>query len=164
MNFPSGLRPAQPGDEARLYALFVTAHAENGHGDIDHEAVKSVIARICRGENSIAGIVDGPDRIEAAIALHPEKRWYSTDAPENWYHTDLLIYVHPLHRRSRHAVKLFQFAKWWEAETHMPVVLGLMPKDDLEEKDHLFARFGRRVGSLYLIGGDEMWPQRTGTS
>lgn len=163
-DFPSGLRMAQPGDEDRLYSLFVIAHAENGFGDVDPIVVKAAIHRGCRGDSVVIALVDGPERIEAAIGLHPEKRWYSTDAPENWYNTDLLIYVHPLHRRSRHAMKLFQFAKWWEAETHVPVVLGLMPREGFEEKEHMFERQGRRIGALYLIGGDDSWPVRSGTA
>lgn len=163
-DFPKGLRMARKGDEERLFALFCVAHAENGYGDIDGPHVRAVIERGCVGDRVVIALAEGPERIEAAIGLTPAKRWYSTaDKPENYYSEDLLIYVHPLHRRSRHAVKLFQFAKYWEQETGLPVVLGVMPKDDLEEKEHLFARFGRRIGSLYLIGGEAMWPG-SGTS
>ena len=158
MNFPTGLRVARKGDEDRLYALFCTAHAENGHGDIDPIAVKAAIERGCIGAGIVIALAEGPERIEAAIGLHPEKRWYCTNDPKNYYNTDLLIYVHPLHRRSRHAVKLFQFAQWWEQETGVPVILGLMPRDDFEDKERLFERFGRKVGALYMIGGTDAWP------
>jgi GNAT superfamily N-acetyltransferase len=157
--FPQGLRLARKGDEDRLFALFCVAHAENGYGDIDESHVRAIIARGCCGDGVVIAMADGPERIEAALGLHPEKRWYSTpDKPENYYHTELLLYVHPLHRRSRHAAALFQFAKYWEEYTGLPVVLGLMPKDDLEIKERLFERHGRKVGSLYMIGGEVMWP------
>lgn len=159
-NFPEGLRMAVPGDEGRLFHLFVMAHAENGYGDLDESVVKTAIERGCRGDGIVIGLVDGPERIEAAIGLHPERPWYCTNAESNYHSADLLIFVHPLHRRSRHAVKLFQFAQWWERESKIPVVLGLLPKDDLEEKERLFEKFGRRVGSLYLIGGDLEWPRQ----
>jgi GNAT superfamily N-acetyltransferase len=162
--FPKGLRIARPGDEDRLFALFMIAHAENGYGDVDHDHVKTVIAKACVGDNCIIALAEGPERIEAAIGLHPARRWYSTTNPKNYYSEDLLIYVHPLHRRSRHAVKLLQFAQWWEQETKIPVVLGLMPKDDFEDKERLFERFGRRVGSLFMIGGAAEWPAHIGTS
>ena len=158
MIFPAGLRMAHRGDEDRLYALFCTAHAENGYGDMDPVPVKAAIERGCSGDGIVIALVDGPERVEAAIGLHPEKRWYCSNDPKNYYNTDLLIYVHPLHRRSRHAVKLFQFARWWENESGMPTILGLMPKDDFEGKERLFERYGRRVGALYMIGGAEVWP------
>lgn len=155
--FPTGLRMATVGDEDRIYDLFVTAHAENGYGDMDPIIVRAMIHRGCRGESIVIAIVDGPERIEAVIALHPERRWYSTDARENWYNTDLLIYVHPLHRRSRHAAKLFQFAKWWANESGMPTVLGVVPKDDLAEKEKLFSRYGTRIGGWYSVGEKDIW-------
>jgi hypothetical protein len=164
MKFPDGLRMARKGDEDRIFALFAIAHAENGYGDLDEAKVKEVIARGCVGDRVVIALAEGPERIEAAIGLHPQRQWYTTDAPGNWYHSDLLLYVHPLHRRSRHAARLFQFAQWWESETKMPVVLGLMPKDDLPEKEKLFERFGRRVGALFMIGGDAAWPGQVGTS
>lgn len=162
--FPEGIRPGRAGDEDRLLSLFLMAHAENGYGDVDQDEVKTMIARACRGDNAIVGLVDGPERIEAAIGLHPCKRWYSSNAAANWYNEDLLLYVHPLHRKSRHAVKLFRFAQWWEEKTGLPVFLGLMPKDDFEDKERLFERFGRRVGSFYMIGGDGKWPGQVGTA
>ena len=113
--FPQGLRLARKGDEDRLFALFCVAHAENGYGDIDEPHVRAIIARGCCGDGVVIAMADGPERIEAVLGLHPDKRWYSTpDKPENYYHTELLLYVHPLHRRSRHAAELFQFAKYWE--------------------------------------------------
>lgn len=151
--FPSGLRLAQPGDERRLFDLFVMAHAENGLGDLHVETVQNVIASACKRDGVTVALIDGPERVEAAIGLQPRKiAWYNSDAAGNWHWTDLLFYVHPLHRRSRHAVKLFQFAKWWEQEIKMPVVLELMPRQQLAEKEHLFARFGRRIGSAFLMG------------
>lgn len=157
--FPSGLRFAEPGDERRLYDLFVMAHSENGMGDVDPETVRAVIVKGCAHEDVAIALADGPERIEAAIGLHPVKRWYSTDAVSNWYSEDLLIYVHPLHRRSRHARALLQFAQFWAEKSEMPVVLGLMPKDDFEGKEAFFERFARRVGGIYMIGGEKMWPE-----
>lgn len=164
IDFPADLRMAHPGDEDRLFSLFAMAHAENGFGDLDPIVVKAAIERGCRGDSIAIALVDGPERIEAAIGLHPEKRWYSTNDTTNWYSSDLLIYVHPMHRRSRHAVRLLQFARYWEERTGIPVILGLMPKDDFEGKEKLFERYGRKVGSLFLIGGNGAWPERVGTA
>ena len=156
--FPTGMRMAAVGDEDRIFALFVVAHAENGYGTMDPIIVKAMIHRGCRGESVVIAIIDGPERIEAAIALTPEKRWYAaTDDRANWYNADLLIFVHPLHRRSRHALKLFQFARWWEFESKLPVILGLVAKEDMERKEEFFNRYGKRVGGWYLVGDIDVW-------
>jgi GNAT superfamily N-acetyltransferase len=162
--FPKCIRMAQQGDEDRLFAIFAVAHAENGYGDMDPERVRDAIAKGCVGDGNVIALVDGPERIEAVIALTPERRWYSTDKPSNYYSTEMLIYVHPLHRRTRHAARLFRFAQWWEQETKLPVVLNLMPKEDFPGKERLFARFGRRVGASFMIGGTDSWPSQVGTA
>lgn len=150
--FPEGMRLASPGDERRIFDLFVMAHAENGWGDLDVKIVEDQIAKACAREGVVIALIDGPERMEAAIGMHPCKAaWYNSDAAANWHWADLLIYVHPLHRRSRHAAKLFQFALWWEQEIKMPVILGLLPRGQFEEKEKLFKRYGTRVGSAFLM-------------
>ena len=65
------------------------------------------------------------------------------------------MFVHPLHRRSRHAAKLLQFAGWWGHQQH-PVILGILLKEgDLWRKEKLFGRYGKRLGSTFLFG--EAW-------
>jgi len=153
ISFPKAMRLAAPGDERRIFDLFVTAHAENGWGDLDVQIVQDTIVKATGREGIAIAIIDGPERIEAAIGLHSRKAdWYNSEAASNWVWHDILIYVHPLYRRSRHAMKLFQFAQWWEQQIKMPVVLGLLPRQRFEEKERLFARHGRRIGSAYLIG------------
>ena len=150
--FPSGMRLAAVGDEKRIFDFFVIAHAENGWGDLDTKVVWDVINRACKTDGITIAIIDGPERIEALIGLHPVKAaWYNSDAYPNWHWADLLIYVHPLHRRTRHALKLLQFAKWWEAHVDMPVILGLLPHERFAEKEKLFSRYGKRIGSAFLV-------------
>lgn len=152
-DFPKGMRLATAGDEKRLFDMFVVAHAENGYGDMDVKIVQDMIVKGCRNDGAVFGLIDGPERIEAVLGLWPRKAaWYNSDAAGNWYWTDLLLYVHPLHRRTRHAVKLFQFAKWAERALDAPVVLEVAPRDRLEDKERLFSRFGKRLGGAYLIG------------
>lgn len=150
-DFPKGVRMAQPGDEKRLYDLFVMAHAENGFGDMDPVVVQRAISKGCHREGVAIALIDGPERVEAVIGLMAEKRWYSTDAPENWFWTDMLLYVHPLHRRSKHAAKLFQFVKWWQAKIGMRVVIGVLAREDGERKKRLFGRQGREIGAVFEI-------------
>lgn len=165
IEFPKDVLIAQPKDEKRIYDLCCIAHAENGFGVMDEATVQASIMKATERRGYIMAFIDGPERVEAVLGLHPQLPWYCKDEPANWYWSDLLFFVHPLHRRSRHALKLFQFARWWQQEMGAPVMLGLMPKDDLEEKEQLFSRLAdRRIGSLYLIGGADQWPGPVGTA
>lgn len=155
--FPKGVRLAEPGDEWRLREFFVFAHACDGYGTLSMKLVDEMLHRICHRQNHIAAIIDGPERIEAVIALQPAKTWYSDpDLDASWYWTDILTEVHPMHRRSRHAMKLMQFAVWWQHETQKIVELPLHPRDKLDEKEKLFGRYGKRAGSFWLIGGSDV--------
>jgi hypothetical protein len=150
--FPKGVRLAGLGDERRLYDLFMIAHGENGFGTVDPATVREAIRKCCERDGFATALIDGPERTEAALGLRPTTLWYSKqDDPANWYWIDMLFYVHPLHRRSRHAAKLFQFAKWWEEQTGQPVVLELMPRGDLGRKELLFGRFGHRIGASFAM-------------
>ncbi len=130
------------------------AHAEHGFGDMDPVVVQQAIAKGCNREGVAIALIDGPERVEAVIGLHSFKPWWSTDAAANWYWQELLIYVHPLHRRTRHALKLLQFAHWWGEKIKMPVVLNLMPKEGFARKEKLFERSGKKIGGSYLIGNE----------
>lgn len=151
--FPKDVRIAIPGDERRVFDLCAIAHAENGWGTMDADVVRATISAAVLRKAGIFAIIDGPERVEAVLGLHLVKPWYcAADVPGNWYWTELLFFVHPLHRRSRHAARLLQFAKWWEQEIKEPVALTLLPRDDLQEKEKLFGRHAQRVGSVYLLG------------
>ncbi len=151
--FPKGLRLAVPGDERRLFDLCVFAHAENGWGTMSPDAVMDGIRKATNREGAVFAIIDGPERIEATLGMQLTCPWFC-DANEgkNWYWSELFWYVHPLHRRTRHAVKLFHFAQWWEKEVNSPVLISLMPRDDLERKEQFCSRFGTRIGATFLIG------------
>ena len=146
-----GLRLAREGDAERLMAFCREAHADNGVGSLDEDEVRSVIEQACRRERYVFAIADGPERIEAAIGLKPAKVWYCGD--DGWFWDELLVFVHPEHRRSRHAFRLLQFAQWWSRNTGHRVVLNVGPRTGLAEKTALFGRFGKIVGTSVLITG-----------
>lgn len=155
MNWPKNVRPAIDGDQQRLLDICLIAHAENGWGSFNHEAVKAAIQNAVDQQGSIFAIIEGPERIEAVMGLQLTLPWFCANEPQNWYYSELFWYVHPLHRRSRHAMKLFQFAQWWEENSKRPVLISLMPREGLEAKERLCARFGSRIGSTFLISANK---------
>ena len=144
------MRLAQHSDTDRLFEICKVAYRENGFGGMDDAAVYETIDRGVRREGVVFGLIDGPDRIEAVLGLQPNKLWYGGD--NDWYWSELLFFVHPLHRRSRHAQTLFKFAAWWERHFQAPVVISVFPTERLEAKEDLFARYAKRVGSTWLFG------------
>lgn len=152
IEFPMGVRMAQPGDEPDLWRLFVKGHAENGFGEPDKDHVMGVFAKACRGDGVVIAVTDGPEGIEGAIGFVPEKSWSASNDPKNYYNTNILYYVDSAHRRTKHARALMKFGEWWAQETKLPTFMVLLPKDDFDRKKTFFDRFGPQVGAFYLIG------------
>ena len=103
-----------------------------------------------RGGNppAVIAVIDGPERIEAAVCLDAIQHWYS----DTWFYCDRFVYVHPRHRRSRHVFRLLEFAAWWQEIQQCPVVLSIETLQRMEQKIKLYRRFGRQIGGSFLIG------------
>lgn len=155
-SFPKNVRLAGKNDDKRILDLCIFAHAEAGIGKLCIPEVSACIAKACNQEAGfVIAIVDGPERVEAMLLLHLDRFWYADpDDPMSYYYTDKMFYVHPLHRRSRHAIRLMQFAHWWEERTDPPmaVVLTLWPTARFEEKEKFFSRHGSKVASSFAMG------------
>lgn len=156
---PVGLRLAQQSDAQRLFDTCLDAYKENGFGGVDVDRVRTIIQQGIDRQHYVWAIIDGPERIEAVLGLQMCRLWYGTD--HDWYWTELLFYVHPDHRQSRHALKLFRFADWWQRNIRMPVVIGVFPTQDLERKEALFSRYAKRAGSFWLFGDGVFRPLGT---
>jgi|KBSMisStandDraft_5_1062788.scaffolds.fasta_scaffold00041_36 hypothetical protein len=147
---PPGIRLVQPGDERPLFDLCMEAYRENGWGGCDPTAVREVLGKAIAHDGMIMAVIPGPDRLEAVIGFQPARNWYG-DAG-SWYYVELLVFVHPLHRKSRHAVTLMRFAKWFEAIAEAPVLICSMPRGDAERKRRFFSRYGSLVTDVFMIG------------
>lgn len=97
---------------------------------------------------AVIAVIDGPERIEAAVCLDAIQHWYS----DTWFYCDRFLYVHPLHRRSRHAVRLMKFVLWWQEMQQCPVVLSIESFHRTDRKIDLYRRYGRQIGGSFLIG------------
>jgi hypothetical protein len=113
---PASIRIAGPRDEAALMALLALDLAENAAhiAPVDDAKVLANIQVGTRQRGGVAGVIDGPDGSPVAvILLHPVQWWWS----QGWYWFEVVNFVHPDHRRSRHVDDLLAFAKWF-ADTH----------------------------------------------
>lgn len=164
---PASVRIAGPGDESGLFDLLVGLHEESAFRKLIPyrvEKIKTSIELGTRQKGGMIGVIDGKagevGDIVASIGLWFTEWWWS-DAPvimTKW------LYVRPEARHTgvAHFKALFEFALWVreqiQADVPVPVLLELTHDsaiDDIdlvERKDRLFARFGRRVGSVFLAG------------
>ena len=145
---PDGVRIARQGDEARLWDICMAAFENNGLGRLDPDAVHATIAKGCEQRDGVVfAVIEEDGRAEAVLGLVWTKLWYSAD----WYWSDLLLFVRPEHRGTKHAVTLVRFARWWATVTDMHVELGIASLDDLERKEKFLGRHATRMGSFYVI-------------
>jgi hypothetical protein len=146
----SGVRLARPDDEAAVYALLLDLHGENALGSLAPAKVEAMLRRGTRGEGGVIGIIDGPRGIEASIGLVMTQWWYS----EEWHLEEMWNFVHPDHRRSTHAKKLVEFAKWTSDRLGVPLLLGILTRHRLLPKMRLLQRQMPQVGALFLHNAD----------
>ena len=151
-NFPAGIRLAQPGDQDELFHLLSMAHAENGFGEMDSNVVSTVIQSAVDGKRIVMAVVPGPKGIEAVIGLQPDKPW-QTKPQSGWHYSDLLTYVRPDCRRSRHFFKLMAFADWWANHSGIPVILHVVAKERLGPKLKAFGRHATQIGGSFRFEG-----------
>jgi len=153
MTAASIVKLARPGDEAAIFDFFVLAQQDNGFFPISSKKVIDVIMKACRNEAASIGLIkDSNGNIEAASGITLECAWYS----DTYFLSELLNFVHPDHRRSRHAQALLKFQKDTAdllSKTFgysVPIIPGIMTRKRLEPKMRLFQREFQQVGALFI--------------
>jgi hypothetical protein len=146
----AGVRLARPEDDKPVYELLRRLHAENALGSLAPAKVMAMVRRGTRGEGGVIGIISGESGIEASIGLVMGQWWYSDD----WHLEEMWNFVHPDHRRSTHAKKLVEFAKWTSDRLGVPLLLGILTRHRLLPKMRLLQRQVPQVGALFLHNAD----------
>lgn len=150
---------ARPEDGEAIFALLKIMHPESGLAPMSEPKVRAVVARCAeRRQGSLAGVIEGPNGLEASIGLTLSQWWYSDD----WHMEEGWNFVHPAHRRktlkhnggttppSSHSRRLIEFAKWAADEVGVPLLTGVLTTKRLEPKLRLFQRQLPQVGALFL--------------
>lgn len=118
---PAGVRVATKDDEKACLDLLTLDIGQNGAhiAPMDEEKILAHIQTATRGRGGIIGVIDGPEAKPVAIVvLMPFQWWWS----QGWYLQELVNFVHPEHRKSRHVDDLLDFAKW--ASDHLSKLNG----------------------------------------
>lgn len=156
---PETVRIAQPDDVAGLYwHLLGDLEADNSlHIPVSERAVFQTVSELCNGGGGIAGIIDGPHGPVASIGIRAIKPWFS----DQWLLSQVWLFVTPQARKgTRFGDDLFRFADWHRRE--MSQTLGydlvldntILSFNRLEAKERFWSRYGKRVGAVFFIGGE----------
>ncbi len=157
---PFGVIKAGPGDEAAIFECLCGLHEENGMWPMNPEKVRQEIDFATKGGSvpSIIGLIRSKTGvIEGIVWLLLSDAWYSDWVSFN----ERLLYVVPEFRRSTHAKRLVQFAKWCSDQVtdklpkeegqqlEIPLLIGIHTFKALEPKMRLYQRQFQQIGALF---------------
>ena len=147
MSSPSYVQFARAGDEHAIFALCMMAHAEIGLSRVNKDKVLDMIHRCVRKDGGVIGLIkDAEGNIEAGTGLRiGEGRWYSSEM--QLY--DIFTFVHPAHRKSRHAQALLQFQKDFANSMAMELIVAVTTNKELMQKMRLFQRTYHQIGAVF---------------
>lgn len=157
---PPSVRVAIRSDEPALEELLAMEASEVGIAvapvslDDIQDMVRMATREVGRG---VIGIIEGPEGgLVGATGLFPAKWWWSSA----WYLLEQFTFVHPEHRKSRHAKDLVLFSRYaadkMTVDMGYPVYLlhGITATSDADRKVRLLQRLSNYVGSFFLYP----WP------
>jgi hypothetical protein len=150
---PASVRIATTTDVTALYEqLVLDLEADNSLGlPVDRVDVARTVGKICRGENGIAGIIDGEYGIAASIGIQAVKPWFTSE----WMLSQVWLFVNPDERASDFADELFQFAAWHREDMANRVGYDIVLENTvlslnrLPAKLRLWGRYGQQIGGTF---------------
>lgn len=153
---PSVVRPATPEDYQEIWKLFRLLHKENGAFSMSDAKVDWVLRRVLlpeliskedtglRGYMGVIGPVGGP--LEGLILLIVGSYWYTDEL----HLEELTTFVHPNHRRSKHAQALLNYSKHMSDAIGIPLLIGIVSNKRTEAKVRLYRKYLPEAGSFFL--------------
>lgn len=156
MSALSVVRPAQSGDYEQIWGLLRLLHKENGIFPISEEKINWILSRTLRadlippsdtGLRGYIGVIGEPDGVlEGMIIMVIGSYWYS----DSLHLEELCTFVHPNHRRSRHAHALLNYSKHMSDAIGIPLVIGIVSNKRTEAKIRLYRKYLPETGSFFL--------------
>lgn len=144
----SGVRMARQDEGDAIYDMLMELHEENGMFRLDPERTRKTINDLLDPMTGIIGVIDGPTGLEGSIGLYITEWWYTSDP----HLTEFWNFVRKDCRRSTHAKRLLEFAKWCADHLGIPLHVGIMTNARMEAKQRLYRRFLKPIGAYYMHG------------
>lgn len=158
---PEGVRIATPDDELALFDLLMLDLEENALavGAPSPEKIRELImacTRTPKVEGRMRGmlpVIDGPDGDPIAFAAIVPNQWWWSAA---WYLMEVVLFVHPDHRRAQHAQHLLQFECWMSDQLSQSfgyrvyAMAGVTATKGAKRKMRLYRQFMNEVGGFFI--------------
>ena len=160
MSVPSTVRAATPGDWDEIYKLFRLLHKENGMFSSSESKVDWLLERILYPEliaqddpglRGFLGVIGPEGALEAFILMVIASYWYTDEI----HLEELATFVHPNHRRSKHAHALLQYSKHLSDATSIPLLIGIISNKRTEAKVRLYRKHLPETGSFFLYNAQQ---------
>jgi hypothetical protein len=151
---PYGLRVAGPADADALLAFVLPIYEEDAAQRVSATKVAAIVARCIERDRAIAGIVTGPQGIEASVGAAIDAFDYSEEPHlmVKW------LGVAPAFRRTDRASRMVSYVRWLfdvmeqMGEIPVPVFLPTLTTTDQRRKVLLYQRRAPQVGVLHAFG------------
>lgn len=152
---PSIIRPATPHDEAEIWRLFLMGYRENGVFQLAPDKVSYFLHRALypnnippgdTGPRGQIGVIGPPGKLEAIVFVILGEFWYSHDI----HLEELLVYVDPECRASRHARACIDWMKKCADDLGIKLLTGIISNHRTQAKIDLYDRHLPRIGAFYL--------------
>ncbi len=149
------VRPATPEDYDEIWKLFRLLHQENGVFDLSEAKLDWILKRVLlpqlipqddTGLRGYMGVIGPPGALEAFILMIVASYWYS----DQLHLEELATFVHPNHRRSKHAHALLNYSKRMSDVINIPLLIGIVSNQRTEAKVRLYRKHFTETGSFFL--------------
>lgn len=141
-----GVRPAIPDDEDSIYKMLLLLHEENGVFSVSEPKVREFIRQATERRGGLIGIIQGEGGVEASVGLELQQWWYTDD----WCLGEKWNFVLPDFRKSTHATKLIDWAKWSSDKLGVPLSMGIISTKQTAAKVRLYERRMTNVGAMFM--------------
>lgn len=145
----SGVRFARQDEAGAIYDILMLLHEENGLFMLDETKTRQTIADLLTPPKGIVGVIDGPKGLDGLIGLYVTEWWYTRQP----HITEFFTFVKKEARRSTHAKRLIEFAKWVSDGLGLPLHIGIITTHRSEAKQRLYRRLLPQVGGYFLYNG-----------
>lgn len=158
---PSTIRKATAFDAPEIWRLFLQLHRENGLFTLDPGKVTGFMDRAIHperiptwdtGPRAQIGVIGPQGRLEAVAFVLISTFWYSSE----FHLEELLVYVDPECRKSRHAIACIAWMKGLSDQLQIPLLTGIISKERTASKIRLYDRMLPRIGAFYMYPKDDV--------
>lgn len=157
VRWPPSVTMATPADEPAILELLLADVRENAEriAPADPATIMAHIQAGTRGRGGLTVVVRDAQRKPVAVSIIIPMTWWWS---RSFYYQDMVTYVSPEHRKSRHVHDLIEAQKWFvekmsaDSGTRMYLLCGVLGFHRVRAKAMMYSRKMRQVGWAYL------WP------